>query len=67
MFTLDEGKRLAEAEHMNLRYDVQADAFLWAAEGVELETYKAEQVKCADGVERKLYPIGTGDWCWEQG
>lgn len=66
-FTKEEALRLVE-DWPGLFYDEARDAFVRPCEGGdpdETEVFGAETITVA-GQPLKVYPVGSGSWCWEE-
>ena len=66
-FEFDEANRLLHRlTDLAFRYDSAQDAFIVSDWSGEEEPWVAEVITPPDGEAIKVYPIGTGSWCWQE-
>lgn len=66
-FQMQEANRLLQSlTDRPYRYDPARDAFISTGGSDEEESWVAEVITLPGGETIKVYPIGTGAWCWQE-
>jgi len=66
-FEFAEANRLLHSlTELSFRYDSAQDAFVAPDGNGEAESWAAAVITPLEGEPIKVYPIGTGSWCWEE-
>ena len=69
-FELEEAKRVAEGNNEMAEYPIEYDEvydqfYILDKETAELETWKGEDIRTAEGIKH-LYGIGAYSWIWDE-
>jgi len=66
-FEFGEANRLLQSRtNLSFRYDSAQDAFAAPDGNGEVESWAGRVITPLEREPIKVYPIGTGSWCWEE-